>query len=171
MDFFELAKKRYSVRKYKNNPVEEEKIEKIIEAGRLAPTACNYQPQKVYVVKSAESRKKLSQITPCTFDAPVIFMIGYDDAIAAKGSRREDDCLGETDAAIVCAHMMFEAADLGLGSCWVGRFTSRDIINAFNLPDNIHICNLLPVGYEADDFQPSQMHFTFRDKDETVEMF
>lgn len=74
--FLELAKARYSVRKYKPAAVEQEKIDRILEAARVAPTACNNQPQKIYIIKSEEKRKALAEVCPCTFDAPVIFAVG-----------------------------------------------------------------------------------------------
>lgn len=80
MTFLDLAKERFSVRAFKEQMPEEEKIAKILEAGKVAPTACNNQPQKIYVVKSEENRKKLSTVCQCTFDAPVILAIGYDAA-------------------------------------------------------------------------------------------
>ncbi len=78
MTFQELAKKRYSVRSFKNAPIEEEKLNLILEAGRVAPPACNNQPQKIYVAKSAEARQKLASVCRCTFDAPVILVVCYD---------------------------------------------------------------------------------------------
>ena len=78
MNFSELAKSRYSVRAYDPRPVEDEKMERIIEAGRVAPTACNFQPQRIFVVKSEENRQRLASICRFTFDAPVILVVAYD---------------------------------------------------------------------------------------------
>ena len=166
--FLELAKNRYSVRKYKSDPVEQEKIDRILEAARIAPTACNNQPQKIFVVRSEEKRKALAAICPCTFDAPVVFVIACDPQIAAKGRVREGYQFGETDAAIVCSHMLFEAAELGLGSCWVGWFSSEEVKQALGLPENLDVCDLLPVGYPADDAKPSRMHSQKRPLEEIV---
>ena len=77
MTFLELAKARYSVRSFKDQPIENEKLNLILEAGRIAPTACNNQPQKIYVVKSADARAKLASVCRCTFDAPVILAVCY----------------------------------------------------------------------------------------------
>lgn len=166
--FLELAKARYSVRKYKPDPVEQEKIDLILEAARVAPTACNYQPQKIYVCKSEESRKKLAECSPCTFDAPLIFVIGYDTGRASTGKVCAGHSFGPTDAAIVCAHMMFEAQDLGLGSCWVGMFRNEDVKAALGLPENVQVCDLLPVGYPAEDAHPASLHSQFRPAEETI---
>ena len=106
MEFLELAKERYAVRAYKDTPVEDEKIARILEAAKVAPTACNNQPQKIYVVKSEKMRKALAEITPCTFAAPVIFVVGYDASRSAKGLVYDGHDFGDTDAAIVTTHMM-----------------------------------------------------------------
>ena len=78
MTFLELAKDRYSVRKFKDQAIEDEKLNLILEAAGVAPTARNNQPQRIYVLKSEAYRKKLSELCACTFDAPVIFVICYD---------------------------------------------------------------------------------------------
>lgn len=166
--FIELAKKRYSVRKYKDLPVESEKLTAILNAGLVAPTACNYQPEKIYAVKSADMRAKLAEVCDCTFGAPVVFVICYDTEIAAKGRVKENYNFGETDAAIVTTHMMLEAADLGLGSCYVGRFVAKEIQNVLNLPEHIFPAALLPVGYAADDAAPAPLHESFRDPETIV---
>ena len=78
MKFLELVHERYSVRKFKSDKIEEAKLNAILEAGRVAPTACNMQPQKIYVVKSEENRNKLTNVCRFTFDAPVVLVIAYD---------------------------------------------------------------------------------------------
>ena len=165
-NFSELAHERYSVRKFKSTPVEEEKIEKILEAARIAPTACNYQPQMIYVLRSEDARQKLARVTPCTFNAPLIFVIGYDENVVAKGMVAEGHNFGQTDCAIVCTHMVMQAWDLGLGSCYVGRFWEKDVKAALNLPENIRVCLLLPVGYA--DAAPSPRHTEYRPAEETI---
>ena len=167
-DFLTLAKERYSVRKYKKDPVEQEKIDLILEAAKVAPTACNYQPQKIFVLKSEESRKKLAEVCPCLFDAPLVFVIGYDTGLAASGKVCPGYNFGPTDAAIVCAHMVFEAQDLGLGSCWVGYFENAEVKRVLNLPENVMVCDLLPVGYPAEDAVPAALHTQYRPLEDTV---
>ena len=167
-DFITLAKERCSVRKFKSTPVEQEKLDLILEAGRVAPTACNNQPQKIYAVTSPENREKLASVTPCTFDAPVIFVIGYDEERAARGRRYGEKNFGDTDTSIVTAHMMLEAWEQGIGTCWVGMFRSSDVKKALSLPENVTITHLLPAGYAADGYEPSEMHRTIREKDDTI---
>ena len=83
--FLETAEERYSVRAFRPDAVEDEKITAMLQAARLAPTACNNQPQKIYVVKNEELRGKLAKVTPCTYGAPVIFVVCFDETVSAKG--------------------------------------------------------------------------------------
>lgn len=170
MTFLELAKERYSVRSFKNQPIEDEKLKKILEAGKVAPTACNFQPQKIYVVKSEELRKKLATASPCTFDAPVILVIGYDKTRDWKNKRIPGYTSGETDAAIVTTHMMLEAWELGIGSCWVGMFSDVAVSEALGLPENVQVTALLPMGYPADDATPLHLHSKYREDTDMIEI-
>ena len=164
----ELAKMRYSVRSFQDTPIEEEKLNLILEAGRVAPTACNNQPQKIYVAKSGESRKKLASVCRCTFDAPVILVVCYDRTRDWKNKLMPGYESGETDAAIVCTHMMLQAADLGIGSCWVGYFNAQAVSDALGLPENITVSALLPMGYAAENAKPLPLHTQYRDFGDTI---
>ncbi len=168
--FLELARARYSVRKFKKDGIEEEKLAAILEAGRIAPTACNNQPQRIYIVKNEEMREKLSQICRYTFDAPVILVIGYDKERDWKNRRMPGYSSGETDAAIVTTHMMLEAWEQGIGSCWVGAFAADAVEAALSLPESIRVTAMLPLGYAADDAEPSALHSTYRDFSDTITM-
>ena len=169
MTFQELARERYSVRSFKDTPIEKEKLDLILEAGRMAPTACNNQPQKIYVAKSAEARQKLAAVCRCTFDAPVILVVCYDRNRDWKNKLQPGYESGETDAAIVCTHMMLQAFELGIGSCWVGYFNANEIAHALNLPENITVSALLPIGYPTDDAAPIAMHSQYRAFEDTIE--
>lgn len=168
MTFLELARERYSVRSFKNQPIEDDKLNAILEAAKLAPTACNKQPQKIYVVKSEEARMKLKEVSPCTFDAPVIFVIGYDKTRDWKNKRMPGYSSGETDAAIICTHMMFEAWEQGIGSCWVGMFNAEEVSRVLGLPEEVQVTALLPIGYAAEDAEPASLHMTYRDNADMV---
>ena len=168
MNFLELAKARYSVRSFKKDPIEAEKLAQIIEAGHVAPTACNFQPQKIFVVKSEDARNKLASVCRCTFGAPVILVVCYDKDLSWKNKRMPGYQSGETDASIVCTHMMLEAWELGIGSCWVGMFGSEEVKAALALPENLTVSALLPIGYPADDVQPLDLHTKYRNLDEIV---
>ena len=169
MDFFELAKSRYSVRAFQNKPIEEEKLQRILEAGKFAPTAKNMQPQRIYVAKSEESRKKLASVCRCTWDAPVILVVCYDRERNCKRVLNPGTETGEMDATIVCTHMMLQAWDLGIGSCWVGYYNDDAVAEALGLPAHIHVAALLPIGYPAEDSKPIQMHFSSRELSDMVE--
>ena len=168
MTFFELAKNRYSVRSFQATPIEDEKLNQILEAGRIAPTACNNQPQKIYVAKSKESREKLAAVCPCTFDAPVILVVCYDHTRNWKSKLMPGYESGETDAAIVCTHMMLQAADLGIGSCWVGYFNAQAVSDALGLPEQVTVSALLPIGYAAENAKPAPLHTQYRSFADTI---
>lgn len=168
MDFYELAKTRYSVRKFKADEIEEEKLNKIIEAGRLSPTACNLQPQRVFVAKSDEARQKLKKVCKFTFDAPVILVVCYDVERSWKNNLMPPYQSGETDASIVTTHMMLQAWELGIGSCWVGWFNEEEVRKELNLPDNLVVSCLLPMGYPSEEAKPSKLHESYLDISETV---
>ena len=169
MTFSQLAHARYSVRAFQNTPIEEEKLNQILQAGRIAPTACNNQPQKVYVAKSEAARQKLAAVCPCTFDAPVILVVCYDRTRDWKNKLMPGYTSGETDAAIVCTHMMLQAFELGIGSCWVGYFNANDVSQALGLPENLTVSALLPLGYPGENAEPSPRHTQYRDFADTIE--
>ena len=169
MDFFELAKSRWSVRSFKDTPIEEEKLQQILEAGRVAPTAKNFQPQRIYVAKSEESRKKLASVCRCTWDAPVILVVCYDLDRVCYSKLMPGYNSGEKDASIVCTHMMLQAWELGIGSCWVGLFNADQVADVLGLPSHIRVMGLLPMGYPAEDAKPLDLHFQYRDMTDMVE--
>ena len=169
MTFLQLAKDRYSVRKYAQRPVEPEKVTAILEAAKVAPTAHNNQPQHIFVVQSPEAREKLASVCRCTFGAPVIFVVCYDEALSWKNKLMPGYQSGETDAAIVCTHMMLEACDLGLGSCWVGMFSDEQVRQVLDLPDNLRVSALLPIGYAAEDAVPAPLHDQYRSEEDLFE--
>lgn len=169
MDFGRLAAERYSVREFAPVPVEEEKLRKILEAARVAPTAVNFQPQKLYVVKSPEALARLTAIRP-VFGAPLAVIVCYDDTRSWKNSRDAGHDSGEVDAAIVTTHMMLQAWELGIGSCWIGAFQPSAVAKAFGIPANEHPVAILPLGYPADGCRPSDKHTSFRDAEDYIKI-
>jgi len=170
MDFLTLAGKRFSVRAFSDRRVEAEKLEKIFEAARLAPTARNYQPQRVFAVQNEEKLRRLAEVCSCTYSSPLVFVVGYEPERSAKGMITEGFDFGESDAAIVCTHMMLEAVELGLGSCWVGWFSEKAVAEALGIPESIRIRALLPVGYPAENAKPSPKHSESRCAEEMFEI-
>lgn len=170
MDFLELAKKRYSVRKFSDKEVEAEKIDLILEAGRVAPTACNLQPQRILVINEPVGLEKLKKCTPYTFGAPLAILVCYDNKTSWK--RKYDNADGgQIDASIVTTHMMLEVTELGLGTTWVGSFNPQTVKEEFNLPGNIIPVAILPIGYSSDDCEPYAGHFQRAEKEQTVSYF
>lgn len=167
MNFIELAKERFSVREFSPRPVEDEKIKKILDAAKVAPTAVNYQPQKLYVIKSTEAMEKLAGCRNI-FGAPLAVIICYDDTLSWKNSRDNGHDSGEVDASIVTTHMMLQAWELGIGSCWIGAFNPQEISEAFGIPANEHPVAILPLGYPADGCKPSDRHTAYRADEEII---
>lgn len=169
MDFLELAKARYSVRKYSDKQIEQEKLDKILEAGNVAPTAVNYQPQRIYVLQSEEALARAKELCPCTYDAPTVLMIAYDDNKDWDNPKQEGIHSGEQDVSIVATHMMLEAWNLGVASCWVNLFPNDELAKAFDLPENEKIVLLMPLGYAAEEAKPvEKWHYGYKDISETV---
>ena len=130
MSFLDLAKKRYSCRKLSAQPVEEEKLQKILEAGNLAPTAHNNQPLHIWLLESAEAMEKVSQTTSFIFGAPVAFVVGSkaDDAWVRPFDKKN---FADVDASIAATHMMLAIEDLGLGTTWVAHFDAPKLKELF----------------------------------------
>ena len=147
MSFLDLAKTRFSVRRYEATPVPEEALEAILEAGRLAPSAANRQPCHLIVVRNAEQRRKLGVSYPRDWfwQAPVIIVICIESSRAWVRSDHKN--YGDVDGALVVDHMTLCAADLGLGTCWIGAFDPAKVRNTLNLPDGIEPLAMLPLGY------------------------
>lgn len=169
-DFMELARARWSVRSFSSRQVEPEKLQLILKAGQIAPTAVNYQPQKIYVLQSPEALGKIRAITRSTYNAPTVLLVCYDTRLSWKSPFVEGYDCGEMDASIVCTHMMLEAWDIGIGSCWVLLFNPALVKKAFNLPPYIVPVCLLPIGYPAPNAKPYKpWHDVFRPLADTVE--
>lgn len=158
MQFIELAKTRYPCMNFSEKQVEKEKIDIILEAGRLAPTAGNFQPQRILVITDKEKISKLKECTAFTFNAPIILAICYYKDVSWKRKYDKKD-EGIIDTGIVATHMMLQIVELGLGSTLVGYFDSIKAIGILNIPNNYEIENLLPFGYPAKDDAPSSKHY------------
>lgn len=158
MDFEKLAEERHSVRSFEARPIEKGKLDLVLKAGRIAPTACNNQPQRILVITSTEGMEKLRKCTPYTFNAPMAFVVCYDSGKAWMRPYDEDNS-GEVDASIVATHMILQAADLGLGTTWVGHFDPGLVVGEFSLPDEYVPVAILPIGYPASNSQKNPLHF------------
>lgn len=160
MDFIELAKSRYSCRKFSCQAVEAEKLNTVLEAGRLAPTATNAQPVRVLVLKSEESLNKLRALTRMTYNASVVLVVCYDTSVSWKASNYNDEFdAGDMDASIVTTHMALAAKDVGLDTLWARAFNAEEVARAFDLPESVKVACILDVGYaDAEQGGPSPRH-------------
>ena len=161
--FLQLAKDRFSVRYYAKTPVEQEKIDAILEAARVAPTAKNLQPFQIYVLKSEEAIAKINKLSRCAYGAPVVFLVCYDKSKAWTSPFDANDNSGVMDTSIVGTHMMLEATAQGLGSCWVKFFDPKEVAAAFDIPGDLTPSFLLDVGYPQKGTAPNKMHFERRE--------
>lgn len=147
MDFLEIAKSRYSVRDYKETKVEREKLEKILTAARVAPTAANKQPVRLIVVQEKEGLEKIGKAANI-YGAPLAIIVCSEHTQAWTRPFDKKNTV-DIDASILTDHMMMEAADLGLGSVWICYFKPDVIRQEFNLPDTLEPVNILAIGYAA----------------------
>ena len=167
MDFEKLSGSRYSLRKYSDRPVEPEKLALILEAGRNAPTAHNLQPQRIFVIQSPEALEKADGCMGSHFHPPVILAVACDLEEAWK---RETDGKnhGEIDAAIAATQMMLQAADLGLGTTYVGMFEPEKLWAAFPEMQGTMPVAMLTLGYPAEGAHPSRLHASRKPLEELV---
>lgn len=167
MDFLKLAAERYSVRKFKEGHLEQKVIDEILKAGHLAPTGCNYQPQRILVINTDESIEKLQNCTKCHFGAPTAMLVCYNKD--ESWVRKYDGALSApVDACIVTTHMMLQAHEMGVGSTWVMHFDPYAMRKEFNIPENIIPVALLVMGYPAEDAKPLNLHSEFKPVDDVV---
>lgn len=154
MDVFEAIKERRSVRAYDDKPVEKEKLDKIFEAARLAPSAANHQEWRFVVVTEKSKRKALMTAAnnqSFVAEAPVVI------ACCAETDGHKMRC-GEQcypiDVAIAIDHITLAAVALGLGTCWIGSFYPDKVREILNIPKTIKVVELLTLGYPADSPRP-----------------
>jgi nitroreductase len=153
MDFMDLAKERKSVRKYSDKEVEDDKIDIILEAARLAPSSANKQCWSYIVVRNKETIAEIATRGTGIFNswlkkAPVV--------IVACGNPKESGSRNDMDYYLVdieisMEHIMLQAADLGLGTCWIGWFDEKEMRRILGIPENLKVVAFTPIGYPADD--------------------
>lgn len=150
MSFIEVAKKRYSVRNYLDKPVEKEKILQVLEVARIAPSAVNKQPWHFIVITNEATKSKIANTYPRDWfkTAPTIIVVCGDHSKSWKRSDGKDHC--DVDVAIAIDHMTLAATDIGLGTCWVCAFDAKQCHEILNLPENLEVIALIPIGYPAD---------------------
>lgn len=157
MTFIELAKQRYSCRNYDSGYVEQDKLDLVLEAGRIAPSAANRQPWHFVVIRERENLRKIHEVyhrewfrtAPC-----VIVICGDHDQSWIRKQDGKDHC--DIDIAIAVDHMTLQATELGLATCWICHFDKEKTIAALNLPPYLEPIVILPLGYPLDQVDPSR---------------
>jgi len=164
MKFEDVIRERFSTRSFKDKKVSKEQLDKILEAGRIAPTAKNNQPIKIFVLESDEALNKINECSPCIYGAKTVLLVTANkEASFHKGEYSTH----EMDACIVATHMMLAATNVGVDSVWVEMFDNEKVKEYFNL--NYEPICLLPLGYHTDDYKPSPMHSIRKPISEIVE--
>ena len=167
MEFKEVIKNRFSCKKYGSQQVEADKLNAILEAGRLAPTAKNLQEQRIYVLQSDEALAKIDKATPCRYGAPTVLVVAYDrnTVFTYPGGKKDS---GAEDATIVATHMLLAAVDEGVDSCWLNNFDPDALAKGLGLPENEEILMLMDLGYAAEGSGPLPNHGNRKPLQETV---
>lgn len=157
MDFLTLCKNRYSCRKFSDKPVESEKIDSIIEAARLAPTAVNRQPFLIFKMESDAAKKAIRATTKCHFGAETFLLVAAkpEEAWVRPFDSRN---FADVDASIVATQMMLAIEDLGLSSTWVGYFDAPKLKTLCSALSPYDLIAIFPIGYAAEDAAPSERH-------------
>ena len=173
MDFLELTRQRYSERFFDSTKmVEQEKIDRILEAARLSPTAANKQPQRLYVLKSKEALQKAqSACFSSLYGAPVVILLCYDLDSVWHNQRETllpDYNSGEQDCGIVATQMMYAAEEQGVHTIWIRGFDAGALQRVFELPANMIPAMMLPIGYPSANSAPSPKHFERKALEEIV---
>ncbi len=166
MDFMEIVRKRFSVRKYTEEPVTEEQLALILEAGRLAPTGANYQPQRLIVIRQKDGLERLRKGAN-VYGAPLAILVCADHDDVWK-RRFDGKTLTDIDTSIVTTHMMLEATELGLGTLWVCAFDPDVVRREFDLPAHLEPINLLAVGHTHEKAADVRPRTTRKPLEETV---
>ena len=156
MKFTELAEQRTSIRSYTKKPVSKKMLNEDLEAGRLAPTACNFQPFRFVVVQEEENLAALAEGYPAEWfaEAPVVIAICTTPKKAWIRKKHDDKNYADVDGAIAADHMTLAAADLGLGTCWVGAFNPKIIRKVLGIPRSAEPLILLTLGHPNEKGRP-----------------
>jgi nitroreductase len=149
MSILDIAQKRYSVRSYLDKEVEKDKLLQVLEAGRIAPSAVNFQPIHLLVITDQKEKEKIAEAYPRDWfkKAPVIIVACGNHSKSWKRNDGKDHC--DIDVAIAIDHMTLAATDLGLGTCWVCAFDAKRCHEILQLPENMEVVALLPLGYPS----------------------
>ena len=149
MDFQDLIRKRYSVRAYKSDPVEDEKLQQVLEAARLAPTAANKQPFQLIVIRTAGREEELGRIYKAKWFVQAPLVICACGVPAQTWVRMDGKNYNDVDVTIAMDHLILAATDLGLGTCWIAAFDPAAAREVLGLPDGVEPIAFTPLGHPA----------------------
>ncbi len=150
MDFEQLVRARYSVRCYTSQPVEQDTLERVLTAAQLAPTAANYQPFRITVIRTAAHQAELRRVYNRDWFVQAPIVIAISTVVSQAWVRRDGKNYGDVDATIAMDHLILAAADLGLGTCWVAAFDPDAARRLLHLPDGVEPLAFTPLGHPAD---------------------
>ena len=170
MTFLDLARRRYSVRAYRPDPVPDDLLAAVLEAGRVAPTAANRQPFRILVVHTVGREAELRRIYDHDWfvQAPLVLCVCAVRAEAWRRTMYDGRSHADVDAAIVMDHMILAAADLGLGTCWIAAFDPAAAREVLEVPPEGEPMLFTPLGFSADDPAGSRRHQQRRPLEELV---
>jgi nitroreductase len=154
MDFFNLIQQRYSVRSYEPDMVEDGKLQQVLEAARLAPTAANRQPFQLVVIHTAGRQADLKRLYGREWFSQAPLVIGICALPAPAWVRQDGKNYADVDTTIAMDYLILAAADLGLGTCWVAAFDPAAARELLQLPDGVEPIAFTPLGYPADQPKP-----------------
>lgn len=166
MEFEKIIYERQSTRKFSERKPDDEILKKILEAGRMAPTAKNVQPQRIYVAESTKAIGAIDKSSPCRYGAPLVLIVGVntDEACNLDGHTT-----AEIDGSIVATHLMLAATNYGVDSIWIERFDRNILKKELDIPDSVFPVCLLPLGYRSDDCPVSRNFHNRKDIEAEVE--
>ena len=166
MNFEDIIRKRTAVRKFSDKKLEQEKLDQILEAGRLAPTAKNNQPFKIYVVTSEEGLMKIDKASRGRYGANTVLLVCGN---VEEAYHKDNYSTYEMDCSIVTTHMMLAATNIDVDNIWVESFDENILREEFNISNEYKPVCLLPLGYKADDCPINPMHEKRKNIEEIVE--
>ena len=166
-DFLTLAKARYSCRQFSDAPVTKEELDSILAAVKGAPSAHNDQPYRIWICESEDALARIRQCTKYHFHAPLVLIVGYkkDEAWVRPYDEKQ---FGEVDAAIVGAHILFAAHDIGLGSTWVAYYEPAKVAELFPETEGYEVLSLFPIGHPSTEAHPAPLHTVRRPEEELI---
>ncbi len=167
MEFIDVLNKRYSCRSFQDKKIEKETLDKLLSLVSLAPSACNFQSAKVLVIDDPALLEKMNEITKFTFGSKAILVVMHDNTVSWH-RRRDNKDHGIIDSSIIATYLMTGCFELGLATTYVSAFNDELIHQLLNIPSNLEVNCLLPIGYPSDDAKPADFHYSRKDLKEVI---